>query len=165
MENSSRHKDSIVHKLLNFEYNDRAKIKNGSLEKGYGNNKLDSDHRLKKHNTKVSSIIAANRDNNKGVKGFHNNIKLMTLNISPFGDEFDKDIANAIYYAVDNGAKVFNMSFGKELSLEQEWVTEAFKYAEKHNLLLVHGSGNVRFDVDKNPYYPSDYDYNKISFI
>ncbi len=156
MENSSRHKDSIVNKLLNFEYNDRARIKNGSLEKGYGNNKLDSNLRLKKHNTEVSSIIAANRDNNKGVKGFHNNIKLMTLNISPFGDEFDKDIANAIYYAVDNGAKVINMSSGKEFSLEHERVARALIYANKKNVLIVHSAGNSSTDIDKELYYPID---------
>jgi cell wall-associated protease len=83
----------------------------------------------------------------------------MPLSISASGDEYDKDIAMAIYYAVDNGAKIINMSFGKEFSLKQEWVSEAFKYAEKNNVLLVHGSGNNRFNVDENPYYPSDIDY------
>jgi cell wall-associated protease len=80
----------------------------------------------------------------------------MPLNISPSGDEHDKDIAMAIRYAVDNGAKVINMSFGKEFSLHKEWVFEAFKYAEEHNVLLVHCAGNESFNVDQNPYYPSD---------
>ena len=78
----------------------------------------------------------------------------MPLNISPSGDEHDKDIAMAIRYAVDNGAKVINMSFGKEFSLHKEWVFEAFKYAEEHNVLLVHSAGNDSFNVDENPYLP-----------
>ena len=153
--------DSIVNRNLNIEYNDRKLIGDNPilLEKGYGNNRLSENTFQLKHNTEVSSIIVANRNNNKGTKGFHQNIKIMPLSISTSGDEHDKDIAMAIYYAVDNGAKVINMSFGKEFSLNQTWVSDAFKYAEKHNVLLVHSSGNNRFDVDTNPYYPSDIDY------
>jgi subtilisin family serine protease len=108
----------------------------------------------------VSGIIAANRENNIGIKGILQNVKIMPLNISYSGDENDKDIAMAIYYAVDNGAKVINMSFGKEFSLHKEWVFEAFKYAEKHNVLLIHCSGNNSFNVDENSYYPSDVTYD-----
>jgi subtilisin family serine protease len=153
--------DSIVYRNLNIDYDDRKYIGDNSkiLEKGYGNNRLNENTFQLGHNTAVSSIIAANRNNNIGTKGFHQNIKIMPLSISASGDEHDKDIAMAIYYAVDNGAKIINMSFGKEFSLRQEWVTDAFKYAEKHNVLLVHGSGNNRFNVDENPYYPSDIDY------
>ncbi len=153
--------DSIINKNLNINYNDRKFIGDNpdKLEKGYGNNKLNVNTFQLSHNTAVSSIIAANRNNTIGTKGFHQNIKIMPLSISTSGDEHDKDIAMAIYYAVDNGAKVVNMSFGKEFSLNQKWVSEAFKYAEEHNVLLVHGSGNNGFDVDENPYYPSDVDY------
>jgi subtilisin family serine protease len=66
-----------------------------------------------------------------------------------------KDIAMAIRYAVDNGAQVINMSFGKEFSLHKKWVLESFQYAEEHNVLLVHCSGNNGFNVDENPYYPA----------
>ncbi|WP_130735267.1 S8 family serine peptidase [Flavobacterium sp. J27] len=159
MKNSSQHKDSIVNKLLNLDYNDREKIKNNHLEKGYGNNNLSSHDRLKKHNTKVSSILIGNRNNNKGVKGFHDNIYIMPLVISPFGDEHDKDIANAIYYAVDNGAKVINMSFSKEFSLNQEIVSQALQYAEKRNVLVVHTSGNASSNIDLTPFYPTDFSY------
>lgn len=159
MEKSKSHNDSIVNKLLNFDYNDREKIKNYSLETGYGNNNLNSNKRLRKHNTEVSSIIAGNRKNNIGVKGFNDNIKIMPLNISPFGDEHDKDIANAIYYAVDNGAKVINMSFYKEFSLNQKNVTEALEYAEQKNILIIHISGNESSDIDIKPFYPTDFDY------
>lgn len=80
----------------------------------------------------------------------------MPLNVSPSGDEHDKDIVMAIYYAVDNGAKVINMSLGKEFSLHKDWMFDALKYAETHNVLIVHSAGNFAFDVDKNPEYPSD---------
>ena len=153
--------DSIINKNLNINYVDRDLIQDNpnKLEKGYGNNQLNLYKNLNYHSTVVSGTIAGNRKNNIGVKGFHDNIKIMPLSISLSGDEHDKDIANAIYYAVDNGAKIINMSFGKEFSLEKKWVFDAFKYAEKHNVLIVHIAGNDKFDIDKNPYYPNDNDY------
>lgn len=153
--------DSIINKNLNIDFVDRNFIKDkpNVLEKGYGNNKLNLYENLNYHSTVVSGTIAGNRKNNIGVKGFHDNIKIMPLSISLSGDEHDKDIANAIYYAVDNGAKIINMSFGKEFSLEKKWVFDAFKYAEEHNVLIVHIAGNDKFDIDKNPYYPNDNDY------
>ena len=80
----------------------------------------------------------------------------MTLAISSNGDEHDKDIALAIRYAVDNGAKVINMSFGKEFSLYKEWVFNAIKYAEKNNVLIVSSSGNSKFNLNDKNYYPND---------
>jgi cell wall-associated protease len=158
--------DSIVNKNLNSLYDDRAFIGDNpnTLEKGYGNNNISNNRlgyrTIQAHSTKVSGIIAANRENNIGVKGFSQNIKIMPLNISCSGDEHDKDITMAIRYAVDNGAKVINMSFGKEFSLKQEWVSDALKYAEEHNVLVVHCAGNDGFNVDENPYYPSDVVYD-----
>jgi subtilisin family serine protease len=153
--------DSIINRNLNVNFVDRDMIKDNpnKLEKGYGSNKLNLYKNLNYHSTVVSGTIAGNRNNDIGVKGFHNNIKIMPLSISISGDEHDKDIAMAIYYAVDNGAKVINMSFGKEFSLEKKWAFDAYKYAEEHNVLIVHISGNDRFDIDKNPYYPNDNDY------
>lgn len=154
--------DSIVNKNLNKDFNDRLVIGDNPdvLEKGYGSGNVSISKKgiknLQGHATKVAGIIAANRQNTIGINGVAENVKIMPLNISYSGDENDKDIAMAIYYAVDNGAKVINMSFGKEFSVHQQWVSDAFKYAEKHNVLLVHGSGNERFNVDENPYYPSD---------
>jgi cell wall-associated protease len=154
--------DSIVNKNLNVNYDERFYIGDDPkvLEKGYGTNKICSNIKgirsFQDHNTKVSGIIAANRENNIGIKGFSNNIKIMPLVTSFSGDEHDKDIAMAIRYAVDNGAKVINMSFGKEFSLHKEWVHEAFKYAEAHDVLLVHSSGNSGFNGDENPIYPND---------
>jgi cell wall-associated protease len=154
--------DSVVNKNLNIDYDERVYIGDNPkiLEKGYGNNKISANIKgiraIQDHNTEVSGIIAANRENNIGIKGFSNSIKIMPLNISPSGDEHDKDIAMAIRYAVDNGAKVINMSFGKEFSVHKEWVHEAFKYAEVHNVLIVHVAGNNSLNADENPYYPND---------
>lgn len=166
LQDSRAELDSIVNRNLNKNFNDRKIIGDNPnvLEKGYGNGNISISKKgfknLQGHCTKVAGIIGANRQNNIGIKGFSDNIKIMPLNISYSGDENDKDIAMAIYYAVDNGAKVINMSFGKEFSVHQQWVTDAFKYAEQHNVLLVHGSGNERFDNDKTPYYPSDNNYD-----
>jgi cell wall-associated protease len=153
--------DSIINKNLNVNFVDRDMIQDNptKLEKGYGNNQLNLYKNLNYHSTVVSGVIAGNRNNNIGIKGFHDNIKIMPLSTSISGDEHDKDIANAIYYAVDNGAKIINMSFGKEFSLEKKWTFDAYKYAEDHNVLIVHISGNDKFDIDKNPYYPNDNDY------
>jgi cell wall-associated protease len=158
--------DSITNKNLNVNYNERLWIDDGKdiLEKGYGNYnvtpKIKGIRTNYSHNTKVSSVIAANRKNNIGVKGFSDNIRIMPLSVSPSGDEHDKDIANAIYYAVDNGAKVINMSFAKEFSLHPEWVTAALQYAEKHNVLVVHAASNESKNNDTDPLYPNDYLYD-----
>jgi cell wall-associated protease len=154
--------DSILNKNLNVNFDERTFIGDNPkvLKAGYGNNKICNNkvgyRMFQDHCTKVSGIIAANRLNTIGMKGICQNVKIMPLAISASGDEHDKDIALAIRYAVDNGAKVINMSFGKEFSLHKEWVFEAFKYAEEHNVLLVHVAGNDSFNVDENPYYPSD---------
>ncbi|WP_130734280.1 S8 family peptidase [Flavobacterium sp. J27] len=159
--------DSILSKNLNIDYNERIYIgdRPDTLETGYGhhnvNLKIDGIRSINTHNTEVSSVLAANRTNKLGTKGFSNNIKIMPLTLSASGDEHDKDIAMAIYYAVDNGAKVINMSFGKEFSLHKNWVFEAMQYAEKKNVLLVHCSGNKSKNIDKYYYYPNDIAYDK----
>jgi cell wall-associated protease len=158
--------DSTLNKLLNIAYDDRKLIGDNPevLEKGYGNNKVSSTVNSKVsiegHSSKVSGVIAANRINNKGIKGFSQNIKIMPLHICTNADEHDKDIALAIRYAVDNGAKVINMSFGKEFSLHKEWVDEALKYAESKEVLVIHAAGNNGFNSDEKPLYPSDYSYD-----
>ncbi len=110
---------------MNINFNDRVLIGDNPkiLEKGYGSNNINISKTIftyiQAHCTKVSGIIAAKRDNNVGINGITQNVKIMPLNISLSGDEHDKDIAMAIRYAVDNGAKVINMSFGKEFSLHK----------------------------------------------
>jgi len=119
----------------------------------YGNNDVMAGVPL--HGTHVSGIIAALRHNGKGVDGIADNVKIMMIRAVPDGDEHDKDIALAIRYAVDNGAKVINMSFGKSFSPEKQWVDSAAKYAESKGVLLVQAAGNDAKDVDTTDNFPS----------
>lgn len=125
----------------------------------YGNG--DPMNRVKdeSHGTHVAGIIAADRSNNKGIRGVATNVQIMALRAVPNGDEYDKDIALAIRYAVDNGAKVINMSFGKPFSPNAEWVYDAIKYAAENDVLLVHAAGNDGQDLDdpENPNFPNDH--------
>jgi subtilisin family serine protease len=101
------------------------------------------------HGTHVSGIIGAVRNNGIGIDGVANNVKIMNIRAVPNGDEHDKDVALAIHYAVDNGAKVINMSFGKEVSPQKPWVDEAIRYAALHDVLLVHAAGNESENLDE----------------
>lgn len=107
------------------------------------------------HGTHVSGIIGANRLNGKGIEGIADNVLLMTIRAVPVGDERDKDIANAIRYAVDNGAHIINMSLGKPLSPNKEIVDEAVKYAMDRNVLIVHAAGNDHLDLDVSANFPN----------
>jgi subtilisin family serine protease len=104
----------------------------------------------------VAGLIGAIRGNGYGIDGVADNVRLMVIKAIPIGDEYDKDEVSAIHYAVDNGAKVINMSFGKKISPHKEWVDEAFKYAAAHDVLLVLAAGNDNKDIDANPDYPND---------
>ncbi|MBP7184072.1 MAG: S8 family peptidase [Saprospiraceae bacterium] len=122
-------------------------------EKFYGNNDAKGPDSF--HGTHVSGIIAGNRKNNIGIQGVADNVQIMTVRAVPDGDERDKDVANAIRYAVDNGAQVINMSFGKSYSPHKDVVDEAIKYAEKHDVLLVHAAGNDGKDTQVEDNFPS----------
>jgi cell wall-associated protease len=122
-------------------------------EKSYGNNDVigaDSSH-----GTHVSGSIAAVRDNNLGIKGVATNVKIMAIRVVPNGDERDKDVANGIRYAVDNGAKIINMSFGKAFSPYKKVVDEAMKYAASKGVLLVHAAGNSNQNNDTEANFPN----------
>lgn len=120
----------------------------------YGNNNVHGDFSF--HGTHVSGIIGAERNNGIGMDGIADNVALMVVKTVPDGDERDKDVANAIIYAVDNGAEVINMSFGKGYSPEKKLVDQAVKYAAKHDVLLVHGEGNESANVDATANFPND---------
>lgn len=107
------------------------------------------------HGTHVSGIIAAVRNNGLGMNGIADNVRIMALRAVPDGDEHDKDIANAIRYAVDNGAQIISMSFGKSFSPQKEWVDDAIKYAASKDVLLVHAAGNDAKDVDVSDNFPT----------
>ena len=122
----------------------------------YGNGLVIGDKDSESHGTHVSGIIAAKRNNGIGMNGVTNNVKIMSIRAVPDGDEYDKDVALAIRYAVDNGAKVINMSFGKSYSPNAEWVYEAIKYAAEKDVLLVHAAGNDSSDIDVEENFPND---------
>lgn len=119
----------------------------------YGNNDVMASTPF--HGTHCSGIIAAARNNGKGMDGVASDVSIMMLRAVPDGDEHDKDIALAIRYAVDNGAKIISMSFGKDFSPEKKWVDDAFKYAESKGVLLVAAAGNAHKNVDEEASFPN----------
>lgn len=121
----------------------------------YGNGDVMGSLSSSKHGTHVCGLIGAQRSNGIGIDGVADDVKIMMLRVVPEGDEYDKDVALAIHYAVDNGAKVINMSFGKYYSPEKRWVDSAIRYAEMHDVLIVHASGNESTDVDQKVNYPN----------
>ena len=141
---------------LNVDFDDRSLIGDDPddfTDTNYGNNDVEGPDAL--HGTHVSGIIGALRGNGLGGDGVAENVKIMSLRAVPNGDEFDKDIALAVRYAVDNGAMVINMSFGKAYSPHQKEVYEAFKYADSKGVLLIHAAGNDAKDIDVEPNYPT----------
>jgi len=108
-----------------------------------------------KHGTHVSGIIGGVRGTSGGIDGIATNVKIMMVRTVPDGDERDKDIANAIRYAVDNGASVINMSFGKGFSPEKAAVDEAVKYADSKGVLMVHAAGNDGENLAEKPSFPT----------
>mgnify|MGYP001803461113 CR=1 FL=1 len=133
---------------INVDFNERTILNEDSndiLDTDYGNNNVSGNIHRYSHATKVAGIIKEDF------------IKLMPLAIASQGDTHDKDIALAIRYAVDNGANIINMSFGKFYSLHKEWVFEALKYAENRNVLIVSSAGNKSYNLNEiNNYYPND---------
>jgi subtilisin family serine protease len=148
---------------LNTKFNARADIVKDNPEdvtqRYYGNNDVTGPDAL--HGTHVAGIIAAVRDNNLGIQGIAASpVRVMSVRAVPNGDERDKDVANAIRYAVDNGAQIINMSFGKEFSPQRPAVEAAYKYAEAKDVLLVHAAGNEDDNLDVSPHYPASFYMN-----
>lgn len=123
-----------------------------SYERYYGNNDVKGPDAF--HGTHVAGIIGATRGNGIGIDGLADNVKIMGVRAVPDGDERDKDVANSIIYAVDNGASVINMSFGKGYSWDKKAVDKAVKYAQKHDVLLIHAAGNDGQNNDVTNNFP-----------
>lgn len=144
---------------LNENFNPRAEIIKDNpddFSNGYyGNNDVTGPDPL--HGTHVAGIIAANRNNNLGINGVSAYAKIMAIRAVPNGDEYDKDIYFAVKYAVDNGAKIINMSFGKRYSPHKAKMDEIFKYASQRGVLLVHASGNYAHNNDYRDNFPNRY--------
>ncbi len=146
---------------LNVDFNGRETVGDDPYDLndvGYGNGNPQAIAEDESHGTHVAGIIAAERKNGLGVDGVANNVQIMAIRAVPNGDEYDKDIALGIRYAVDNGASIINASFGKAFSPNAGWVYEAIKYAGEKDVLFVHAAGNDGLDLDQpeNPNYPND---------
>lgn len=142
---------------LNPDYNPRTIVGDDPLDlsnRFYGNNEYRGPDAS--HGTHVAGIIAAIRNNGIGIDGVADNVRIMTVRCVPDGDERDKDVANAIRYAVDNGASIINMSFGKDYSPQKSYVDEAVKYAAQRDVLLVHAAGNDAENNDTDGNFPND---------
>ncbi len=134
-------------KIIGDNYEDQT-------ERIYGNSDVEGPDAF--HGTHVAGIIGAVADNEVGIKGIAKNVQIMSVRTVPSGDEHDKDVANAIRYAVDNGASVINMSFGKSYSWNKQVVDDAVRYAEKKDVLLVHAAGNDGKNNDTADNFPND---------
>lgn len=126
---------------------------NNLYERNYGNADCKGPHSF--HGTHVAGIIAAKRNNGVGMDGVAADVRIMSVRCVPNGDEHDKDVANAIIYAVDNGAQIINMSFGKKYSWNKKVVDDAVKYAQKKGVLLMHAAGNDHLNIDEITHYPT----------
>lgn len=154
MEYSENEKDAYY----NTSFDPRKDIIGDDLndinDRGYGNPDVIGPDAF--HGTFCAGLIGASIDNNLGIDGIANNVLIMPIRTVPNGDEYDKDVALAIRYAVDNGANIINMSFGKSYSPNKTMVDEAFAYAESKGVLLVHAAGNDNKNIDFEDNFPND---------
>ena len=160
VEGALKHYESQATKNYNLDFDPRKEIVGDNYdnynEKHYGNNHYEGPDAS--HGTHVSGIIAGLPHGNEAQYGVaHKVAKIMTVRAVPDGDERDKDVANAIRYAVDNGAKILNMSFGKAVSPGKKYVWDAMKYAEKKGVLLVKAAGNDNQNIGENEYFPTNF--------
>lgn len=149
LENANRY-------LYNTDINPRNIIGdnlNELFDTTYGNYNIAPRHSREVHGTHVTGIIV---NLLKTAEVSNQTVRIMALRAIPEGDEYDKDVARAIYYAVDNGAKVINMSFGKDYSSHPDWVKDAMQYASEKDVLLVMAAGNSSMDLDKKRIFPKD---------
>ncbi|WP_340076324.1 S8 family peptidase [Leptobacterium sp. I13] len=149
-----------VNYYLNLDFNGRKLVGDNPDDfsnRKYGNNNvIGPDKKHVDHGTHVAGIVAAQRNNGIGMNGVANNVELMILRAVPNGDEYDKDVALAIRYAVDNGAQIINTSFGKDYSPHTEWVWDAIQYAASKDVLIVNAAGNDAKNIDEIEVFPND---------
>jgi len=159
------HYSSKVNTYYNLEFDGRASLNDDAYSmknKIYGDNNVKNQGADEIHGTHVSGIILADKNNELGIRGgVVENAQLMAVRVVPNGDEYDKDVALGIRYAVDNGAKVINTSFGKGYSPRADWVYKAIRYAAKKDVLIVNAAGNDAQNIDEKASYPKDVDNAK----
>lgn len=164
LQGAKEHYDSQINYNLNLKFDGRKIVgddPNNFNDRKYGNNNVIGPVKDgAKHGTHVAGIIAQVRNNGLGGDGVaSDNVWIMPVRAVPDGDEYDKDVALAIRYAVDNGAKVINGSFGKYFSTHSDWVYDAIKYAATKDVLIVCAAGNEGTDLNQPggvERYPND---------
>ena len=156
LEEAYKQFDTKLKYHLNPDYDSRSLVGDqyaNAAERYYGNADVKGPDAA--HGTHVAGIIAAVRNNDKGIDGVADQVQIMPVRVVPDGDERDKDVANAIRYAVDNGAKIINMSFGKSYTWNKTVVDSAVRYAQSKDVLLVHAAGNDAKNIDISKNYPT----------
>src|SRR5690606_15151146 len=154
------HYDGQLKYAFNIDY-DPTNGRTIDTKNAYGNNEVEGPDAF--HGTHVAGIIGALRDNEKGMNGVAGDVvKIMSVRIVPNGDERDLDVALGIRYAVDNGAKILNMSFGKGFSPDKKIVMDAIKYANRKGVMMFHAAGNDNKDLEFNHNYPSNFKHNEM---
>lgn len=156
LKGSMKRTNDYLNYYLNPEFDPRTLVGDNPddiSDVDYGNAEVKGPRSF--HGTFVSGIIAANRNNGIGTDGIAENVEIMVLRVVPDGDERDKDVALAIRYAVDNGANIINMSFGKYFSVYHRFMEDAIRYADDHDVLMIHSAGNESDDLDQMDHYPS----------
>lgn len=157
LQNLISRNNAWLEKRLNTNFNPRAIVGDDPTnlnDQKYGNPDVKGPRA--NHGTSVAGVIAGIRNNNLGIDGIATDVKLMILRSTPDGDERDKDVALAIKYAVDNGAHIINMSFGKQLSPQKSFVDEMVKLADQKNVLIVHAAGNEGSNIEIKERFPSE---------
>ncbi|AXG69090.1 cell wall-associated protease [Kordia sp. SMS9] len=161
--------DKYLNIYLSLNYEERSVIGDDIddiEDTHYGNGNINaSKSSTHNHAIKVAGILGANRENNIGVKGISNALKIMPICVSPTGDEQDKDITLGIKYAVDNGAKIIIMTFTKPLVQHEDWLVDAFKYAANNDILVVLSAGNSSTNSDVEKTFPNDYFLDKKEYV
>lgn len=150
--------DKMYNYAYNSDFDPRHIVGDDFADLGYryyGNNDVKGPR--SDHGSHVAGIVGALRDNELGMNGIAGNVSLMIVRTVPDGDERDKDVANAIRYAVENGADIINMSFGKAYSPRKFYVDEAMKFADENDVLLISGSGNSAENIDSTISYPNKF--------
>ena len=160
IENDIKNSQNRINYHFNIDFNGRIEVgddPDNLKDVNYGNaNVIGPVLDDAVHGTHVSGIVLK----------VNSNISIMPIRTVPDGDEYDKDVALAIKYAVDNGASVINFSFGKSFSPHSDWVLSSLKYAAERDVLIVNAAGNDIKDIDleSNKSFPTD-EYDGIEMV
>jgi subtilisin family serine protease len=122
---------------------------NGYVDDLIGWNFIDRNNDpwdLSGHGTFVAGIIAAQTGNAEGVAGINRGVRIMPLRVMNFvGAGLAVGVAEAIYYAVGNGARVINLSLGSPGGSPAE--ARAIQYAIDQGVVVVAAAGNDSNDI------------------